>query len=305
MHFYSNGCEEQGAMDKKSLNTEIVNLETLQSLAYAYAQISSNRMKSIRESVVSSRDYLGDLNEIFRELRNSYKKEVEKLMKKKSKGGKPVTFLSHNGRTVSVLISANAGLYGEVVPRTFELFVKDVQEKGTEATIIGKLGLSLFLGKEPTRPHTYFDFPDFGVDPAKLGEIIGHLVQYEKIQIYYAKFNNIVNQEPAIFNLEAETPVATYTPEQRPTDVTPYLFEPSLEKILIFFETEMFGSLFEQTVKESQLAKFASRMLAMDTAGENVKGQLSKLKMEKLKYTHYISNRKQLDSMSAVFGRGR
>ena len=72
------------------------------------------------------------------------------------------------------------------------------------------------------------------------------------------------------------------------------------ETILIFFEKEMFSSIFEQTLSESQLAKFASRMLAMDAAGEKVRQGLLVAKSENLKLTHKIGNKKQLESLSSI-----
>ncbi len=299
-------------MDKRSLNSHIVSLETLEGLTHAYAQISSNRMKNIRKSVLSNRQFLDDLNGIFKDLRLSYRREVIKLLKEKQKkkrknplrqsadGGQKdaVTFLSHNGKTVSVLLSANTGLYGELVPQTFYKFLEDWKTQGTEATIIGKLGLSLFLEEAKGRPYTFFEYPDYGGDPSKLSDIVAHLVQYEKIRLYHGKFVNLIRQEPAVSDLEAETPIAKYDPNEKEEKGDKFLFEPSLQDLLVFFETEMFGSIFEQTLKESQLAKFASRMFAMDQAGENIKALLKKMRLEKLRLSHYINNRVQLNSLS-------
>jgi F0F1-type ATP synthase gamma subunit len=75
------------------------------------------------------------------------------------------------------------------------------------------------------------------------------------------------------------------------------MFEPSVEKILMFFETQIFASLFDQAVHESQLAKFASRILAMDRAAQNIEVKLKRLELEKLKTVHSVSGKKQLDSL--------
>lgn len=288
-------------MDKRTMNNQIVSLETLEGLTRAYASISSNRMKKIRFSVLSNREFLTDLDGIFKDLRLSFRSEVKKLLKKKGiKEGEKVTFLAHNGKTVNVFLSANTGLYGELVPSVFQVFLKDIKGQNAEATIVGKLGLSLFLGVAGNNiPYTYFDFPDYGLDPVKLSEIVSHLVQYEKIRVYHGKFVNLIKQEPAVFNLEAETPVAKFSLDEPEEKITKFLFEPTLNEILMFFETEMFGSLLEQTLKESQLAKFASRMFAMDQAGENIKVLLKKTRLEKLRLTHYLGNRTQLNSLPA------
>ncbi|MEK7526185.1 MAG: F0F1 ATP synthase subunit gamma [Patescibacteria group bacterium] len=288
-------------MDKKQIDSQINYLETLQKLTQAYAEISSSRMMKVRGTVLSTRDFLENLDEIFKEVRDSYRSEVEKLSKKSGKSQK-LTFLAHNGKTVSVYLSANTGLYGEIMQKTFNKFMEEVETKGTEATIVGRLGLSLFLSRQPKMPYTYFDYPDYGGDKAKLAEIVRHLVQYESIHVFFGKFHNVVIQEPDSVDISAQTPISTLSDKITPKkDVVKYIFEPTLEEILMFFESEMFGSVFEQAMNESQLAKFSSRMLAMDRASQNIKDSISGVKFDGLKLSHRLLNRKQINSVSGLF----
>lgn len=286
-------------MSKKAIINEIDSLTTLGELSHAYAEIASGRMKKTRDSVLQSRGFLAAIDSIFSEVRESYRREVLALAKKK-KGKEGITFLAHNGKTTAVFLSANTGLYGDIVPRTFRLFMQELKNPEVEATIIGRLGLSLFLEEAPTRPYTYFDLPDYGIDRQELEKIVRHLAPYEEIHIYHGKFQNIVRQEPTLFNISAETPLSTAGVKEEKGRVR-YLFEPTLEEILIFFESEMFTSLLEQAVRESQLAKFASRMLAMDKAGENIRQRLGRVKLDMLRFTHASANRKQLNTFASVF----
>lgn len=287
-------------MDKKTLNNEVNYLETLQKLTSAYAEISSSRMKKVRGTVLSARDFLESLNEIFQEVRKSYRKEVAKLSKKK--GNDNITFLSHNGKTVAVFLSANTGLYGELMQKTFNKFMHEVEDNQSEATIIGRLGLSLYLGRKPNAAYTYFDYPDYGADKQKLSEIVRHLVQYEAIHLYFGKFHNVISQEPEFSDISAESTIGDE--DQAGVEEVKYIFEPTLEEILIFFETEMFSSVFEQALIESQLAKFASRMLAMDRASQNIRESLRGVQLDRLKMNHRLINKKQLNSVSSLFANG-
>ena len=79
-----------------------------------------------------------------------------------------------------------------------------------------------------------------------------------------------------------------------------YFFEPSLEKIMAFFEAEIFSSIFEQTIFESQLAKFASRMTSLEIRVEKIKELLKQIDIEKQKVKHRIMNKKQLDVLSSI-----
>lgn len=282
---------------EKEIEKEIEQISSLRTLTEIYGEIASVRMKKIREFVLSNRRFLSAINEIFRDALAAYAKKLSDLVKKGKleKGGK-VTFLAHNGKTVSVFISANTGFYGEVVKKTFRKFIEDVRKDNVEVTLIGRLGRSYFLESEPNKPYTYFDLPDYGVDQSKLSEVIRHLVQYEEIRVYYGEYESVINQKPTVSSISAGTPVNEDVEEPK----VKYLFEPSVERILMFFETEIFASLFDQSIRESQLAKFASRILAMDRATENIKERLDELSLKRLQAEHKTQNRKQLNTLAPV-----
>ena len=274
-------------------------LELLETVTKAYGEIASIRMRNTRDSVLSTRDFLESLLDVFEDVRASYEKEMRKLARKKwLKGKEAITFLSHNGKNVAVLLSANTGLYGEIVRSTFDQFIEEIRQSDSEVTIIGKQGLSLFKAIEPNRSYTYFDLQDYGITQSEIGEIIRHIVQYKEIHMFYGKFHNVLVQKPFKFTISAQMDLDGKT-QTHPVRKE-YIFEPSLEQILKFFETEMFASLFEQSVRESQLAKFASRILAMDTATQNVQKERGKLSVQKLALQHRVANRRQLNALPGI-----
>ncbi len=289
-------------MDRKIITKQINDLQILEALSSAFAEISSGRMKKTRDSVVLSREFLEEIQGIFRELQDSYRREFLSLARRRGfKKGEKLTFLSHNGRSVALFLSSNAGFYGSITKKVFDDFVKDVQADDLEATIVGKLGLSMFLQVFPGKSYSYFELPDYGYDRDKMAQLVRHLVKYEEIRIYYGKFKSIVNQFADRVVISAQTMIGEKT-NAKPTK---YLFEPNFEEILVFFETEMFSSLFEQVISESQLAKFASRMIAMDAAGERIRESLSVAKLDYSRQVHYVNNKKQLEYMSSIIGGGR
>ena len=79
-----------------------------------------------------------------------------------------------------------------------------------------------------------------------------------------------------------------------------YLFEPSFEEIVKVFNGEILASIFEQTLHESQLAKFASRMLALDRSEDNIEKRLVKIRLEEVRLSHRLQNKKQLSTMSGL-----
>ena len=79
-----------------------------------------------------------------------------------------------------------------------------------------------------------------------------------------------------------------------------YLFEPSLEQVMKFFEQQIFTSLIEGTIKEAELAKFASRMITLDSATENVKSALKAVQNQQRVLQHRKSNKRQQELLTGI-----
>lgn len=283
---------------KTDIKRDLQDLGTMRTLAEIYGEIASLRMMKIRKFVLKNREFLNSINSVFQDALNSYLAKMSALVRSgKIKSGDKITFMSHNGKTVAVLISANTGYFGEVIQQTFSRFLEEVRDKkDIEVTIIGSVGPSLFTVAQPGRPYTFFELPDYGIDESKLAEVIRHLVQYDKIAIYYGKYKSVVDQEADVSEISAGTRLL----EESPKQAEHFIFEPNIEKILMFFETQIFASLFDQTIRESQLAKFSSRIMAMDEVSLHIRQQIKLARLEQLRLSHSSINKKQLGSLASV-----
>jgi F0F1-type ATP synthase gamma subunit len=86
----------------------------------------------------------------------------------------------------------------------------------------------------------------------------------------------------------------------RDTLTIKYVFEPSLEKVMAFFEQQISGSIFEQTVYESQLAKFSSRMVSLDKATETIESKLKQMILQKERIKHQTINKEQNQRLASM-----
>ncbi len=282
---------------KKTISEELESLGSFRDLVQTYEEIAATHMRKVRSTVLGNRDFLDGIKLIFQKVRSSYKEEVTQILLKRNKNHPEAQhFFRHNGKTVYVLISANAGLYGSIIQETFNLFITEVKKKPADVTIIGKLGLQTFKDLNLKIPYTYFDFPDNNIDPIQLKDIARHLTNYEEVIAFYPQFTNIITQYPTRGSITGELL------DDKNTTVKPekFIFEPSLERVLAFFETQIITALFEQTLSESQLAKFASRMINLDKASDNIKELIGKGTFESQKISHYIENRKQRSLLSSM-----
>jgi F0F1-type ATP synthase gamma subunit len=211
---------------KKIIEAQIKELSTLEQMSKAYALISANRMKKVRDEVLGTRLFLQDFGSVFEEVLSQYK-------------GKGVTFLAHNGRVVNVFVSANARLYGQVMQDTFQKFMEESKSSDIEMTILGRYGMRLVKESGMGKPYTFFDISDTTIDVASLRVMLKHLVQYEEIRLYYPKFINVISQKPDVFVINAASRSIGKKQEKKRI----YGFEPSAEKKL-FLSFATFRTIF-------------------------------------------------------------
>ncbi len=281
----------------KEIQDEIYIVNNFKNLVDIYGEIASIRMMKIRTSVLNNRNYIFSITQIFFDTLSAFLKRASKtsLNQKLFKNNR-ITFLSHNGKTVFVLVTSNTGFYGDVIKTTFNKFMTDFNKSDAEVTIIGKVGKKIFSENFPKNPYTFFDLPDYGTDKDKLLAIINHLVQYDEVRVYYSAYVTVLNQAPTMSNLTAGTTLIEKTKNLKDE----YIFEPNVEDILMFFEKEVFGSFFDQTIKENQLSKLSGRIMAMDRASLSIKNKLRLINYDYLKIKHRQMNKKQLGLLQSL-----
>jgi len=286
-------------ISKQTVQQEFDQLQGLVMLVETYETIAGTSVRRIRNSVLANRAYHIGLNRMFREIAIAYKKEVAHVMKKnkiKSEGA-DVSVIKHTKQTIFMFLSANTGLYGDLVNRTFVAFMTEIKRTQGDVVIVGRMGKIFFEEMMPGSPFTYFDFPDNSIAIENLKQISVFLAQYEKVVAFYGVFKNLLTQE-----VRASIVSGAELPMENPQEQTrqDYFFEPSLEEVALFFENEIFASLLEQVFQESRLAKLAARMVLLGRAIINIEGELKRTILGKQKVYHRIVNRQLIDSLSGV-----
>ena len=259
----------------------------LKSLVDVYEEIAAIRMQRVRGAVLTSRQFLEEITEVFGRVRAAYKGE-------KVAGG-----WAKNGKTVAVFVSANAGLYGDIVDRIFDRFASYISVNKPELVVVGKLGVKMLADRGLNVLYNYFDFSDEAVEEENFALIMRYLMQFEQIVVFYGKFKSILNQDVEVTSLSGEE-VGKLSAGVEAEGVEKYFFEPSPVEIARIFEGEIMASVFEQVLYESQLAKFASRMLSLDRALENVDKRIGEVDQRLRRLKHKITNSRQLSRLSGM-----
>ena len=299
MRFRSNKYMAQ----KNQLIEELAALNSIKDLAQSYEEIAVTRMQKIRDSVLKTRDFLAGLSDVFVDLKASHRREIEDLMVKRKKDNKSLLpTLQKNGKTLFVYLASNGRLYGAVTQKTFRLLVADLKKpefKDVDIVIIGKAGKEMYEGAHMEKPFEYFDIPDTSVGIEYIKQVMQKFLQYDKVHVYYGKFGTVVTQNPIATSITGEDVFETEVKEEAKREDR-FIFEPILEKIFHFFETEIMANLFSQTLLENQLARHASRVNAMEEALVHIEEEAKKLNRLKMRLKHLSQNKKQLETISGL-----
>jgi|SRR3989344_1902564 len=268
-------------MTRKQIVDQTRDLQGLKGLVETYEEVAALRMQAIREEVLRAREFLDGLSGVFADAKSN---------------GSTISTLNRNGRSVAVFAAANTSLYGDIINKTYDLFMEFVQKRKAEAVVIGKLGVKLISQRNPELLYNYFDFSDRGLDSGNLNMIMRYLLQFERIYVFAGKYRSLISQEAVVTSISGDEATAGLQAPEKNL----YLFEPGIAEVLRMFEQEIMTTLFAQSMHEGQLAKFASRLFHLDQSAENIDNSLAGLRVTARKVVHKLNAKKQLNTISGI-----
>ncbi len=282
--------------NRKQLEKDINLIGSFKGLAQAYEEISVTKMQRARGKVLAAREFLDSLSAVFADVKSSYSDEIQQITRNK-KGIFSFSTGNKNGRTISVLISSNTKLYGDIGKKVFRYFIEEVKSLNSDIYIIGKVGREFYDSTSEKKEYQYIDFPDSEDGKKHLDEVLKILEQYENVQVYYGQFVNVITQNPVKANVSGTSKLEEVAVNQRHVK---FFFEPSIESVLTIFENQIFGSLFRQTLHESELSHVTSRIQQMEMALENIEVNQRKLNKKKKLVIKRVESAKRLQRLAGI-----
>ncbi|HEX8931633.1 MAG TPA: F0F1 ATP synthase subunit gamma [Patescibacteria group bacterium] len=258
-------------------------------LTQAYQEHAIVQINLARFSVLSSREFMEELGEIFFNVKSSYEHYLKSLSGQAKKTHEDR--IRKNGREVLILLSSNGKFYGDLVGKVCRFFAEQAKQSNADILIVGSEGKKFYATSGITKPYTYLEVPDTSITLEQLKPLINAIIGYQKATIYYGQFTNIIVQQPVKTSLSGDFPASDKIHKETKGD---FLFEPDIEKVMEFFESQIISMLLNQTVSEGKLARFASRIKAMEFAQNNLQKQLSLLSSRERRLKSMSSNKKQL-----------
>jgi len=262
------------------------NLETvslIKNIASTYQEIANLRMNQIKERVFKNRQFFQELSATYQRVRTAY------LYFEKEKS-KEISFRKTKKDEVVVFLSANEFFYGPLLLNIWQEVEKYLKKSEADLVIVGRVGKYLAEKSGFKRKITFFELDEVNPEKEKISQIFDYLRDYKRILVFHGRYEKALVQRAVVDEISS-WPVLSEEKAERKN----YIFEPSAEEILNFFETEILAILFSQTIFEHQLSRYASRVIAMYEATEKAKEAEKKLFLLREKLKKQKLNKKQIE----------
>lgn len=183
-----------------------------------------------------------------------------------------------NGKTVMILISAEAGLSGDLDMRMIETMQSNYDPETTDIIVLGSHGAGQ-LSQRGIPYIRFFQVPESD-NYVDVSPVIEATKGYSNIIVYYEEYLSLGQQEVRSIDLIAHLKDMSDDAEEDVMTAEDTIFEPSLDEIADQMEQTMMSLALSQTILQSGLAQAASRFNAMTVAEDRAGELLEEYKLE-------------------------
>lgn len=201
-------------------------------------------------------------------------------------------------KTMFIIVSAEAGLSGDIDQRLIESMLKAYDPKTTDIIVLGTHGATQL--RQLGIPYVkFFQVPetDRYID---VSPVINSTRGYASIIVYYEEYVSLGVQEIKTIDLIASMREMTEDAEEDTMSAEDTIFEPSLDLIADEMEITMMTLALSQAILESGLAQAASRFNAMAVAKKRAIELLGGFKMEYHRAKRSESDRQLREVMVSI-----
>lgn len=236
-----------------AIEKEAAEITTVKDLTSVFESLASTQVAKVKNKVELSKEFFRLLWQRY----SSIRFDPDARITNRDLGEK-------GAKKVFILISAEAGLSGDIDQRLIERMRQDYDPATTDIIVLGSHGASQ-LSQRGIPYVRFFKVPesDQYID---VSPVIEATLPYSGIVVYYEEYISLGVQN--IRSLDLISSMRDMSEEANEDSMTTEetIFEPSLDEIAEQMELTMMTLALSQTILESSLAQAASRFNAMATA---------------------------------------
>lgn len=241
-----------------AIEKEAEQINTVKDLTGVFESLASTQVAKIKNKVGLSQAFFQLLWKRYSSIRID---ERSRITNRKTD--------SDQTKKVFVIISAEAGLSGDIDQHLVETMQQDYDPETTDIIVLGSHGANQ-LTQRGIPFVRFFQVPesDHYID---VSPVIEAVLPYSKTIVYYEEYVSLGVQ--AIKSIDLISSMRTMSEEADEDTMTTdnTIFEPSLDEIAEQMEITMMKLALSQTILESSLAQAASRFNAMAVAKKRAK----------------------------------
>ena len=250
-----------------AIEKESVQISTVEDLTGVFESIASTQVAKVKSKVAQSKEFFQLLWSRYSAIRIDPATRITNRLD------------STNGRQVFVIISAEAGLSGDIDQRLIETMLQDYDPTTTDIIVLGTHGATQLAQRGVKYIH-YFRVPESD-NYIDVSPVINVVLPYDKIIVYYEEYVSLGVQEIQTINLiSTMKDMSQGVDDENAITDKETIFEPSLDEIADEMEATMMTLALSQTILESSLAQAASRFNAMAVAKKRAGELLGDYRLE-------------------------
>jgi len=272
----------------ENLRNTLADLSMLKTVTAAFGDISALKIQSLRQAFEQNSLFYEQVSQLYHSITLSatiHKYNTDK--KKKQPTFKP--------KTLRVALTSNHRFYGTSNRDVIERFFEESASVDEDRLIIGLTGKDFASAKTGFPAYNIIIFQNDNPPKIEVDTVLSLARPYDRVYIYFPRFVNMLTQKVDRVDI-------AYSPK----DVAgkyqeiKFIFEPELPKIVDFFEQHIRTLLFNRVILETQLARTATRLLAMDTAERNASDLIEDTRSSLRKAKQSLINRRLLETFTIV-----
>ncbi len=265
---------------------DLEGLETVRFVASALFDVSAEKIGRLRDAFEKNGIFYNDISALYESVKRTAI----------ARGDMPAT-KTGTPKKMFVAFTSNVRFYGSVNTDVMRTFLEALPASGVDAIVIGRTGQAFMENEGGHRPMKYLSFEADEPTKAELQGFLDQVASYDEVHVFYPSFVNVFAQKVGSIDItHSAAPAGAAAPE---TEVD-YIFEPELPQIIRFFETRVRYLLFQRTALESELARTAARLFAMNRAQDRADEEIKSVRIAIRKDEETFNDLRLLESFSGI-----
>ena len=269
------------------LNAVLEDVSSLKMVAQAYTEISAIKLQKIRSGIERNRIFFQEITSVFRMVK----------VAADQRGREQAVPAARKKKAVSILLTSNQRFYGDLEYHLTQFFTEHTSTFNTDRIVIGSTAKDFFRAMAQPPPHQLYLFSSDIPPLEELRKLVDTLTDYEQIFVYYCRMQSVLVQTPSVVDLLQKPPEHYLMSKEHSFHS---IFEPDIDEMLQFFNTQITMLLLEQIFLESELARTAARLTAMNQAELNADDMIKKQRRLLASAKRSLDSARLLDTIAGM-----